>query len=75
MSVSSTDWKDVEALSAEDSRVIPCYGIHPWKAHLHASDQPEGATVASVLDGQPSEGSVSITSLSLVQVVHCAACF
>jgi Tat protein secretion system quality control protein TatD with DNase activity len=68
MSVSSTDWTDVEALAAADPRIIPCYGIHPWKAHLHASDQCEGSTVASVLDGQPREGSDTITQARLVQV-------
>jgi Tat protein secretion system quality control protein TatD with DNase activity len=68
MSVGSADWTDVEALAAADPRIIPCYGIHPWKAHLHASDQREGSTVASVLDGRPREGSDLITQAPLVQV-------
>lgn len=41
MSVAAgVDWARVEALADMDDdkkRIIPCFGIHPWWAHLHGS--------------------------------------
>lgn len=69
MSVSSTDWAKVDELAASDDRVIPCYGVHPWQAHKHASkSQREGCTVADVLKGTPREGAEAIASAPLLQV-------
>lgn len=51
MSVSSTDWADVRHLAAaRPQHIIPAFGIHPWKAHLHASSSCEATTVADTLD-------------------------
>lgn len=74
MSVSSTDWAKVDELAASDDRVIPCYGVHPWQAHKHASkSQREGCTVADVLKGTPREGAEAIASAPLLQVRHRSA--
>ena len=69
MSVSSKDWESIASLAASDQRILPCYGVHPWQAHAHASGSSGGgATVASVLRREPREGSDDITSTDLIHV-------
>lgn len=54
MGVSSTDWSDVEQLAAaRPQHVVSAFGVHPWKAHLHAGSScvlASAATVADTLD-------------------------
>lgn len=50
MGVSSQDWQQLQLLAEKfPEKVQPCFGIHPWKAHLHSSNAFSG-TVADTLD-------------------------
>lgn len=53
MGVSSQDWPALQRLAETfPDKVLPCFGIHPWKAHLHSSNICSG-TVASAIDVSP----------------------
>lgn len=55
MGVSSQDWPDLQLLAERyPEKVQPCFGIHPWKAHLHASSVSSGS-IASVLEPRPDD--------------------
>eukprot|EP00892_Ulva_mutabilis_P003913 jgi/Ulvmu1/1894/UM012_0052.1 len=55
MGVSSQDWPDLQLLAESfPDKVQPCFGIHPWKAHLHTSNACSG-TVASTIDASSAE--------------------
>lgn len=66
MGVCSTDWSQVlEAATRAPDKVIPCFGIHPWKAHLHASTSCSG-TVADTADGGLGADDASLRETALV---------
>jgi hypothetical protein len=79
MSVSSSDWDSVADLCSNHfPTAIPCFGIHPWKAHLHSSAVTRGV-VADTLEGFTADnsvlrrgGEVDSVDLSapLIQVIH-----
>lgn len=57
MGVSSQDWKDLQLLAElYPDKVQPCFGVHPWKAHLHTSDACSGRVVADTLEPRPATG-------------------
>lgn len=69
MGVSSQDWLDLQFLAERfPEKVQPCFGIHPWKAHLHSSNAFSG-TVADTLDPAPIDQELPATlHSSLVKV-------
>ncbi|PNH03434.1 hypothetical protein TSOC_010501 [Tetrabaena socialis] len=48
------DWAAVEELSrAAPRKVIPCFGVHPWYAHLHALTAEQVAHPTTLLEPPP----------------------
>jgi Tat protein secretion system quality control protein TatD with DNase activity len=74
MSVSSTDWCDVQRLARQHgASIIPAYGIHPWKAHLHVSQACKG-TIEDALERERGPDSQEALppeiSCQLIEVHH-----
>jgi TatD related DNase len=75
MAVSSKDWPTIAQMAADSRKVVPCFGVHPWQAHAHASKGcSSSATVRSVLEKEPRKGSEDITSKPLIHVRMYLAC-
>jgi len=60
MGVKEEDWENVMRLKAlAPHKVIPCFGVHPWFAHLHATacnkDASGAVSMAPVLDVPPKQ--------------------
>ena len=69
MGVGQDDWSAVSKLVAiAPTKVIPCFGLHPWRSHLYSSQAYSGkiSLVADTKDPEQCDAHFGDTLLSEV---------